>query len=659
MKKFKRAVHFDFHTVEGVENLLSEFDAADFAETLKKADVGYINFTAMCNNGFCYYPTNVGCVYPGLERDILGEVIKECHKRDIGVTAYLNVGINFTAAKNHLEWCRISENGNVLETYNNFVHDCDRREGNFFTRTMCFNQKGYVDFVLAIVKEISEYDVDGIFCDGFYPEPCYCPACMEKMLASGVDVSDKEQVYNFQDLSTRRFSEEIRAVLGKNRYAFFNGIAPEFMTNAHAEIESLPSWSWRHYEFFPQHALYLSNLYDTKIYMTGRFQRDWGDFGGIRPRAALENDLYEALLYGYEISFGDHMHPVYGINKEMFRVLGDIFAESKQYEPYTENSKIYSDIAVLAKDYAALDETRYRAALRMLSELHYSCTFINPDMDFSPYKLLIIPDYFDMTDGLIKKIDDYIANGGKLLSSGTAALNRDKTAFAIKDYDYIKFCGLDKSKRAYFKLNRGFKDYSDSVWSIYYYSKDNGEIGGTAVKMKNNGGKEIASYVSAYFDIMKHGIHGCYYTPPKEVTEFSSAILGENSAHVSFDVFTDYGIYFLSAQKELVRQLIEELLPDPVVKTPDLPTTARITIAKKKEYDLLHIKVTYPEHRNFRAIIEEHNVSEQGKTVFVKGKYVAAQVVPDGEILKLTYENGYTGITLPRIVGYAMIMLKK
>ena len=178
---------------------------------------------------------------------------------------------------------------------------------------------------------------------------------MKKMLASGVDVSDKEQVYNFQDLSTRRFSEEIRAVLGKNRYAFFNGIAPEFMTNAHAEIESLPSWSWRHYEFFPQHALYLSNLYDTKIYMTGRFQRDWGDFGGIRPRAALENDLYEALLYGYEISFGDHMHPVYGINKEMFKVLGDIFAKSEQYEPYTENSKIYSDIAVLAKDYAELD----------------------------------------------------------------------------------------------------------------------------------------------------------------------------------------------------------------------------------------------------------------------------------------------------------------
>ena len=76
MKKFKRAVHFDFHTVEGVENLLSEFDAADFAETLKKADVGYINFTAMCNHGFCYYPTKVGCVYPGLKRDILGEVIK-------------------------------------------------------------------------------------------------------------------------------------------------------------------------------------------------------------------------------------------------------------------------------------------------------------------------------------------------------------------------------------------------------------------------------------------------------------------------------------------------------------------------------------------------------------------------------------------------------
>lgn len=659
MFEFKRAIHFDFHTVEKIDNILSQFDAVDFAQTLQNANVSYINFTAMCNNGFCYYPTKVGITYPNLKRDILGEVIKECHKKDIGVTAYLNVGINFMAAKNHIEWSRISEKGNVLDTFNNFVHDCDHKEGNFFTRSMCFNKPGYNNYILSIIKEIAQYDIDGIFCDGFYPELCYCPDCIRKMLDEGVDVSSKEAVYRFQDLTTRRFSQEIRNVIGPNKYAFFNGIAPEFMTNTHAEIESLPSWTWRHYEFFPQHALYLSNIYDTKIYMTGRFQRDWGDFGGIRPRPALENDLFEALLYGYEISFGDHMHPVYGINKEMYKVIGGIFAKSKEYEPYTAKCKIYSDIAVLAKDYASLDETRYRAAIRMLSELHYTCTFINPNMDFSNYKIIIIPDRFDLNDELVEKLNMFVDNGGKIISSGTALLNNDKTAFALNEYSYIDFEGLDESKRAYFKLNKGFTDYEDSIWSVYYYPKDNGEVGGTAIKIKRNGGKEVASYVSAYFDIMKPGIHGCYYTPPKEVTEYSSAILGENSAHISFDIFTNYGIYFLMAQKELVRQIIDELLPDPIIKSKDLPTTARVSLAKKQNYDILHVKVTYPEHRNFRAIIEEHNILEEGKELFVKGNYCKAQVVPYNKTLKVCYEDGYTKIILPRIVGYDMIKLDK
>lgn len=432
-----------------------------------------------------------------------------------------------------------------------------------------------------------------------------------------------EKIFGFTDETVNFFMKLLQDSIADNLYVVFNPNAKTDkdyvrVDGKYYSVENLPSKGYKSV-----------SLTDGQCGVYTADKKIWNKF--------------------YTVSFDDDYNVVSivdnRVNRELVRK-GCVANKFVAYEDYNVSCD-------------AWEIQSYRAALRMLSELHYSCTFINPDMDFSPYKLLVIPDSFDMSEELIKKLDDYISNGGKLLSSGTAALNRDKTAFAIKDYDYIKFCGLDKSKRAYFKLNRGFKDYSDSVWSIYYYSKDNGEIGGTAVKMKNNGGKEIASYVSAYFDIMKPGIHGCYYTPPKEVTEFSSAILGENSAHVSFDVFTDYGIYFLSAQKELVRQLIEELLPNPVVKTSDLPTTARITIAKKNEYDLLHIKVTYPEHRNFRAIIEEHNVSEQGKTVFVKGKYVAAQVVPNGEILKLTYENGYTGITLPRIVGYAMIMLKK
>ena len=658
-RSFKRAIHFDFHTLAGIDGLLQDFDAADFAKTLAEANVGYINFTAMCNNGYCYYPTHVGTVYPGLKRDILGEVLEACHRYGIGVTAYLNVGINFEAAKNHIEWCRIDETGRVLVTYSNLVHDIDRRDGNLFTRTMCFNHPGYVTHTLELIREIAQYDVDGIFCDGFYPEVCYCPVCMQKMLDAGVDVSAKEAVYHYQDLTTRRFSQQIREVLGTERYAFFNGIAPEFLTNAHAEIEALPSWIWIHYDSFPQRAAYLRGLYNTRVYMTGRFQRDWGDFGGIRPRAALENDLYDAFMNSYELSFGDHLHPVSGINKSLYKVIGDVFAQAKLYEPYADGAQYAADIAVLCENYEDLLDTRNRGASRMLSELKYTYDFINPDMFFGKYKLIIIPDRIPMTESLQKKLDQYIDQGGKLLTTGTAGLKPDCSGFALKDYHTITVDGLDPVKTAYFKLRTDLPAYPQTIWSIYYSKRSDDSIGGQQILMRNNGGNVFADLVPAYFGEIPNGIHGCCYRPPMEPVEHAAAVQNANSAHICFDIFENYGVFFLQAHRELVRQLIESLLPTPLLKTDDLPSTSKLSLTSKAEYDLLHVKVTYPEHRNFRAIIEEHNILEPGKTVQVRGTYRSAHTLPSLAPLELTQENGYTTVTLPRIVGYQMIRLSK
>ena len=83
----KRAVHFDFHTMPGIDDMTGTFGPKDLAEALSDAHVDYVNIFARCNIGFSYYPTKLGTVYPGLDRDLLGEAIEELHKRNIGVTA--------------------------------------------------------------------------------------------------------------------------------------------------------------------------------------------------------------------------------------------------------------------------------------------------------------------------------------------------------------------------------------------------------------------------------------------------------------------------------------------------------------------------------------------------------------------------------------------
>ena len=83
LKPIKRAVHFDFHTMPGIDNICENFDAEKFAQQMADANVGYINFFARCNIGFSYYPTKVGTQYPGLKINMLGDVVRECMNRGV------------------------------------------------------------------------------------------------------------------------------------------------------------------------------------------------------------------------------------------------------------------------------------------------------------------------------------------------------------------------------------------------------------------------------------------------------------------------------------------------------------------------------------------------------------------------------------------------
>ena len=46
MKKMKRAVHFDFHTMPGITDIGANIDAASFANQMADANVDYVTIFA-------------------------------------------------------------------------------------------------------------------------------------------------------------------------------------------------------------------------------------------------------------------------------------------------------------------------------------------------------------------------------------------------------------------------------------------------------------------------------------------------------------------------------------------------------------------------------------------------------------------------------------
>lgn len=643
MRQIHRHIHFDFHTMPGIDDFNKEWDPAIFAQRLADAHVDYINFAAECNLGFSYYKTKLGIPYPGMKGDMLGDIIRECHARGIGVTAYINIGLMHELAYRHPEWCRVNKEGSMTLSE-------DRVHNNFF-RLMCYNSRGYHEHLLGVIKEICEYDIDGLFCDCVKFFPCHCKDCTDDMIRLGIDIEDEVAVSKFSETVLFKVGEEIKEIVGPDRYLFFNAMPYYEWRNidTHMEIECLPSYGAWGYDYLWPTAAIGRSCQKKSIYMTGRFQHEWGDFGGYKGKISIESDLYDGLCNNMIPSIGDHMHPAGLPEEDIYKDVGEIYEKLMKYEPYTEGAEFVADIAVLTEISKVSRITRYRGIGRMLAELKLSYNIVHVDADFDSYKLIILPDQLRITSELKKKIKRYIAKGGKVLISGFSGLNEDGSGFAL---DEIKASYLeeDKSNSSYFEFVNVPKDSATMSYETY-------EEG---ILMKAMNEKDVrAWHVRPYFDKHWDGRHGYFYTPPKERSGYTAAMCNGQVAYICFQVFAAYHNSALLEHKRLVAQLIDELLPCPSVKViKGVPSTTRVTVTKTEEHTLLHVKVTFPEPRGKMNIVEEHGVLPAGAEVAVRGEYQNAYLLP-GEIPVATrIEDGYTILTLGEITGYDMFMLK-
>lgn len=592
MEKLKRAVHFDFHTCPGIDDMACDFDAQKFAKTLKNANVGIINATAMCNMGFAYYPTKVGVKYPGLEIDLFGEIVKACRKEGIRVIGYVSTGLSHEVYNRHPEWCRINADGQIIS---------GDRTGNFF-RTQCFNTP-HTDYMLSILKEVLEYDICGLFLDNVITYPCYCPTCTRLMLEEGIDINDPKAVYDFSYRSTREFAKKVRALIPKDKYVYTNGFDEPF-AKTHGEVECLPCGGWG-YDKFSSVTAYVRNQYEQTTYMTGRFQCSWGDFGGYRSRASLENDFFDALTHNSQVSVGDHFNPKGALDTELYDMIGDIYAKIKAYEPWIDPAHYIKEVAVLRN---FTDEYRrtYDAAARMLGELKYNFDVIDESMDFSPYNLIIIPDKTRMTEKIKNKLEEYMADERHaVLSAGESLLDRELNFVPGKYWDFVEFCGIDDTKTSYFK-------YPDKERIYAMYNT------GTFIKTAEE--NVVAKYVKPYFTKHWDGKHGYFYTPPKCETEFAAVAQRGRWRHISFDIFEAYYNSGYKAHRDIVEKFMREAIAEPLIDAGELPSTARATLTGTDDYNLLHVKVTYPEVRGLVDVIEEHGVLPSGRKVRIYGK---------------------------------------
>ncbi len=670
MREIKRAVHLDFHTMPGIADFSKEFDAEKFAVIMQEAKIDYINVFARCNIGYSYYNTKIGIPYPGMKCDMLGEMTEALHKRGIGISAYVNAGLNHIRAEEHREWCRMNGRGQVLE---------DDRSGNFF-RTMCLNT-AYGDYLMEEVEEVvRNYDVDGIFIDCISRNACYGYECLTEMEKRGININDPKAAAWFTNQTNTEYFTKMKKLIPAGKLYYLNALIDNNNIHlmSHVEIECLPTGGWG-YDALPALVKYDRKFgKDLNISMTGRFHKSWGDFGGLRTKASLEYDVYYSISNGLICSVGDHMHPRGMPDKAVYKVIGEVFAEAAKYDEWALKAKPLTEAAIVvnAEPFGWPTGKRpVKGAARMLDELKVQYDILDSENDFNRYKVVILPD--DVTLGadgkLAEKLKLYIKAGGKVISSGYSGLDEGKTGFCLPEWDF-EYCGEEEHNVGYFKAEDEFTSGLPDM-EISTYMK------GIAVKPGINS-RSGAELVEPYFSKHWDGHQGYYYVPPYKSKGLSALAYNESVYHISFPIFEAYFNDAYPNHKYLFENVYNMAVKDRIVYVRNLPSYGRIHLTHKANMLMAHVLCYCPEVRGKSNIVEEPSIAldvairlkidaaaaksaaEPGTAgtgaawpglAGVKKAYLA----PDREELAFTVSGGYVEVLLPKVVGYAMVVFEK
>ncbi|GHV38560.1 hypothetical protein FACS189490_00700 [Clostridia bacterium] len=650
-----RQIHLDFHTSEYIPDVAENFSAESFARVMKEAYVTSATVFARCHHGWLYYDSKKfpERVHPSLvnsHKNLLLEQVRALHEAGLRAPVYITVQWDYQSAKNNADWLIRGKDGN---------HEGDSFDKPGFYQSLCVNT-GYYDYLAAVTREVCEIlgtELDGIFFDIVSIRPCYCGVCREKMKLAGVDVSDDLAVRRFAAKSIDEFKREMTALVreySEDCTIFYNAghIGPCTKESAkdytHFELESLPSGAWG-YLHFPATARYAKTLSRDSLGMTGKFHTEWGDFHSLKNRAALEFECFRMLSFGMGCSIGDQLEPNGSLNPATYDLIGGVYKMFEEREAWAIPSERVAEAALITPEAPERENSipaSIMGAVQLLEELSLQFEIIDREMDFSDYRLVILPGDLTVTEEFQKRLDGYVENGGKVLAFAKGGLS---------DSGKYPVCFGAK--------NHGTRDIApdfiiaeDFLAELLYPSNEYAMYLGGEIIEPVNGGKSVLSGRAPYFK--KEGDRFCShkYVPSSKTGGYPCAVENNGTILFSHPILTQYRKNAPMWCKLLVKSAINRLLGGQII-IHNGPSYVRASILRQPEHNryAAHFLSYVPIRKSETIdIIEErtklYNVEVK---INVPEAIKQVRVVPNGVVLD--YKDGK--FTIPEIDGYAIVEL--
>ena len=656
-----RQIHLDFHTGELIPDVGANFDASEFVGVLKRARVNSINVFAKCMHGYAYYDTKIAVRHPSLKIDLLGEMLTALRPAGIAANYYYCLTWDALAARTHPEW-RILDRKGAPVIFGG-------RNAGVEWQQVCLNSP-YLDQVVRENEEIlTRYRADGCWFDIAWtpPDGCFCRWCRAERAQLGLSDAGPD-IQRHNKLVAMRMEGRLTELVHRHwpeALVFYNsrtvlGIRDELANYTHIEIESLPTGGWG-YSHLQQRVRHMRTLGKQLVGMNGRFHKSWGDFGGLKNQAALDYECLSFLANGARCGVGDQLHPRGRLDRVTYERIGATYAKVEALEPYARGARAVTDIGVVS---AAVNTPETTSGIpladtgftNMLVELHQQFDVLDLESRLEDYRLIILPDQIEPHPPLVAALKQYLAAGGALIASHRSLLDQRTGDFALPELG-VKFLGESRYRDEFFFPAPGAFPELAADYAYFLYQR------GLSVEILP-GAKVLATYGHPYFDRSPEHYSSHVQTPVDKKTNEPVVIMRGRVAYIANPFFSSYASDGYGVYKQIVAELIRGLLPNPVLRAENLPSTAQATVMEQHvdggRRFIVHL-LHYPLTRrapNLDIIEEAGFLKDIHLQLRSAQSPRAVRTVTDGAHLPFRYGNGYTRFTVPFVQGHEAMMIE-
>ena len=655
-----RQIHLDFHTSPAIHDVGVDFDAREFARTMKAAHVDSVTVFAKCHHGHLYFETKHAARHPGLKKglDLLGEEVDALHRENIRAPIYISVLCDEFVANTHPEWIALNPDGTRVGR-----GPLSNVNGGWQILDM---SSPYQEYLAEQTREILKRfkPVDGIFFDMCWDQPSVSNAAKAEMaqwgLNPGVEEDRVRHAHRVALAYMKRFYDMVKGT-SRDATVFFNGrghgnLREEEPWQTQHEIESLPTGGWG-YMYFPKNVRLARTLRDTPYMgMTARFHKSWADFGGLKPQAALDYETQQMIGNGARCSIGDQMHPRGALEPGAYQIIGRSYAHVVACEPWLEGATPLAQIAVLQPPERKVGQGSKppvgasEGVVRMLTQLKHQFDLVDVGGRLDGYELLILPDAVDLDDALLRKVRAFVKSGGKLLASGTSGLSADGTRSLLPELG-VKPQGLSPFTATYIRFAKEISlDVPPGDHVMYE----------TAVRVTpTKGTTAVARVVEPYFERTWDHFSSHFQTPADKLTRFAAATLNDNVAYIAAPIFGAFTRHGNIPYRLLVRNVLEKLLPEPFLRVA-APAATEATVTRQTNRTIVHLLHYSPERRTDRLDLIEDVIPLFDLPLSLrmerspKRVYLAPQQTP----IEFEHLAGRVNLRVPEVRGHAIIVFE-